>query len=41
VGGQRRCGVTAGSAQARQVLAALGLNDLRPPTPPGGTKMVV
>ena len=41
VGGQARCGVTAGSAQARQVLAALGLSDLRPPTPPGGEKTAV
>jgi hypothetical protein len=31
VGGQARRGVTAGSAQARQVLAALVLGDLRPP----------
>jgi hypothetical protein len=41
VAGQVRCGVTVGSAQARQVLAALGLEDLRPPTPPKGEEVVV
>jgi transposase len=41
VAGQVRCGVTVGSAQARQVLAALGLQDLRPPTPPKGEETVV
>jgi len=41
VAGQTRCGVTVGSAQARQVLAALGLENLRPPTPPEGEEVVV
>jgi len=41
VAGQTRCGVKVGSAQARQVLAALGLEDLRPPTPPKGEDVVV
>jgi hypothetical protein len=41
VAGQARCGVTVGSARARQVLAALGLHDLRPPTPPEGQQTVV
>ena len=36
VHGQRRAGVTPGSSRARQVLAALNLTDLRPPTPPDG-----
>ena len=36
VNGQTKTGVTQGSAQARQVLRALGLSDLRPPTPPEG-----
>ena len=31
-----RSGVTPGTARARQVLAALKLTDLRPPTPPAG-----
>jgi len=38
---QLRTGVTAGSAQARQVIAALGIHDLRPPTPPKGEQQVV
>ena len=33
---QHRTGVTPGSSRARQVLAALKLSDLRPPTPPAG-----
>jgi transposase len=41
VAGRERSGVTAGSAQARRVLAALGLSDLRPPTPPESEKTVV
>jgi transposase len=41
VAGQTRCGVTVGSAQARQVLAALGLSELRPPTPPKGEEVAV
>ncbi len=36
VEGQRRTGVTPGSSRARQVLRALNLSDLRPPTPPTG-----
>ncbi len=34
VAGQRRTGVTPGSSRARQVLRALAISDLRPPTPP-------
>ena len=34
VQGETRTGVTPGSRRARQVLQALGLTDLRPPTPP-------
>jgi len=34
VNGESRSGVTPGSVRARQVLKALKLNDLRPPTPP-------
>jgi transposase len=41
VAGDLRTGVTAGSAQARQVMAALGIQDLRPPTPPKGEEQVV
>jgi len=41
VGGQLRSGVTVGSAQARQVLRALGIQELRPPTPPKGQEMVM
>ena len=33
VGDQVRCGVTVGSTQAKQVLQALGIEELRPPTP--------
>jgi transposase len=36
VNGEPRTGVTPGSARARQVLKALKLSDLRPPTPPTG-----
>ena len=36
VAGELRSGVTPGSARARQVLKALDLSDLRPPTPPPG-----
>ncbi len=36
INGQRRTGVTQGSARARQVLKALKLTDSRPPTPPEG-----
>jgi transposase len=36
VQGEERTGITPGSARARQVLKALGLTDLRPPTPPQG-----
>jgi transposase len=41
VQGEQRIGITPGSARARQVLKALGLTDLRPPTPstPGATTM--
>ena len=41
INGQLRTGVTAGSAEARQVIAALGIQDLRPPTPPKGEEQVV
>lgn len=34
VAGERRTGVTPGSSRARQVLRALGITDLRPPTAP-------
>lgn len=34
--GKPRSGVTSGSARARQVVNALNLTDLRPPTPPTG-----
>ena len=34
VQGEHRTGVTPGSPRARQVLKALGITDLRPPTPP-------
>ena len=36
VGDELRSGVTPGSTRARQILNALGLTDLRPPTAPGG-----
>jgi transposase len=41
VAGQVRTGVTVGSAEARQVISALGIQDLRPPTPPKGEEQVV
>ena len=41
VGDQVRTGTTVGSAQARQVLRALGIDDLRPPTSPKGQETVV
>jgi transposase len=41
VAGQIRGGVTVGSEQAREVLAALGIQELRPPTPPRGQETVV
>jgi len=36
VNGETKTGVTQGSAHARQVLRALQISDLRPPTPAGG-----
>jgi hypothetical protein len=36
VQGQVRTGITPGSTRARQVLKALAISDLRPPTPPRG-----
>ena len=39
--GQPRSGVTPGSARARQVLKALNLSDLRPPTPPEGQETIM
>lgn len=41
VEGQERTGVTPGSAHARQVLRALKIMALRPPTPPAGTPTTV
>jgi transposase len=41
VDGAERTGVTAGSDRARQVLRALNISDLRPPTPPEGTSTTV
>jgi transposase len=41
VDGEERTGVTAGSDRARQVLRALNITDLRPPTPPEGTSATV
>jgi transposase len=38
---ERRCGVSAASARAHQVLAALNLTNLRPPTPPPDEPTVV
>jgi hypothetical protein len=35
---QTRTGVTPGNGRARQVLKALGITDLRPPTPPDGAE---
>jgi transposase len=37
----QRSGVSAGSARAQQVLRALGISELRPPTPPRGQATVV
>jgi transposase len=39
--GRERRGVSRGSTQARRVVAALGLSDLRPPTPPRGEEVAV
>jgi transposase len=41
VDGQRRSGVTPGSARAREVLNALKLTDHRPPPPPQGDETVM
>jgi transposase len=41
VDGQERTGVTPGSQRARQVLRALRITELRPPTPPEGTTAMV
>ncbi len=41
VDGQERTGVTPGSQHARQVLRALNITELRPPTPPAGTPATV
>jgi transposase len=41
VDGQERSGVTPGSQRARQVLRALNITELRPPTPPEGTSATV
>jgi len=41
VAGAERTGVTPGSHLARQVLRALNITDLRPPTPPEGTSTTV
>lgn len=41
IDGEERTGVTPGSPHARQVLRALGIADLRPPTPPAGTPATV
>ena len=41
VDGQRRSGVTPGSARAREVLKALKLTDHRPPPPPEGDETVM
>jgi transposase len=38
VNGEHRIGVTPGSSQARQVLAALQIADTRPPTPKNGSR---
>lgn len=41
VAGAERTGVTPGSPHARQVLRALNITELRPPTPPAGTPATV
>jgi transposase len=41
VDGEERSGVTSGSNHARQVLRALNITELRPPTPPEGTSTTV
>jgi transposase len=41
VNGEERIGVTPGSPHARQVLRALNITELRPPTPPDGTATTV
>ena len=38
---EERTGVTPGSDRARQVLRALNITELRPPTPPEGTSATV
>jgi len=38
IDGERRSGVTPGSSRARQVLKALKLGNVRPPTPPSGAE---
>jgi hypothetical protein len=38
---QPRSGVSAASARAQEVLTALGLTNLRPPTPPVGDTTVM
>jgi transposase len=41
VAGEERTGVTPGSRHARQVLRALNITEVRPPTPPAGTSTTV
>jgi transposase len=41
VNGEQRAGVSASNPRARQVLHALGLTNLRPPTPPDGEPTVM
>ena len=41
VNGEPRCGVSAASARAEHVLRALGISNLRPPTPPAGEETVM
>jgi transposase len=41
VNGEERTGVTPGSNQARQVLRALNITDVHPPTPPEGVEPTV
>lgn len=41
VRGERRSGVSAASPRARQVLKAVGIEQLRPPTPPAGEETVM